>query len=269
MTKLENVAIVWENPEAAYERHLAQGGELTRYEFIRKIAFIKNDIYNSGLLYGLLGSEVASYTIKEQEEMNTLKNVISSVANYLLSGKAGAINDLNKIVEMSLKTTLMQEISEESRFSFEDCYLIQNTSSSSNLEKLLQSGIFDTAVFYGDKNELKTFPLEVQHNNYFYAADRRDLGVFMALFEAGVFTQNDFFSEVFQYLEVNFTELESERGFAFVDSSLIVKKEDTILFAGKEYKITEGKSMSIKGSDFLTFETEGSFQKEHIIFCGV
>lgn len=268
MIRLESVAVVWENPEGAYKNHLERGGKLTRQEFIEKIAFIKDGTFNSGLLYGLLGSEVASYTIKEHEEMDTLKNVIAAVANYLLSDRVEAINDLSRIVEMSLKQTIMQEISEESKFSFEDCYLLKNVSGSPNLEKLLQSGIFDTAVIY-ENNELKTFPLKVQHNNYFYAADKRDLGVFMALYEAGMFTQNAFFDNVFQYCNANYSRMENQRGFAFVDNSLITKNGDMIIFAGKEYNVKNGKINLINEVKFVEVEIEGAFQQEHIIFCGV
>ena len=269
MTRLSRIATVWENPEAAYQDHLAKGGKLTRREFIRKIAFIKDDKFNNGLLYGVLGAEVASYGKAEHEEMNTIKNVVTSVASYLLADSSTIGDDLSTIVSMALKKSIMSEISEESRFSFEDCYLLKNSGAAHDLTKIMESGIFDTAVFYDADSRLQSFPMEMQHNNYFYAADHRDLAVFVALYEAGLIIRSDFLDKVFTYINTNSDRMKTDRGFAFVDSSLVTKQSNVIFFAGKEYGIRNDSCVQIADISYVEATTQGAYQTEHLIFCGV
>lgn len=269
MSRLEVMTAVWENPEAAYQNFLNRGGNLTRTDYVRKIALIQNGSFSSSLLYGVLGSEVTSYGPKEHDDMNSLKNVIAAVANYLLLDSTGALNTLDGIVAAALKKSLLSEVSEESRFSFEDCYVLQGSSGIQPLETCVNSGIFDTAVRCKDDGSLDVIVPDTSNNNYFYAADVRDLKIFEVLYESGLLRKSNFFDNIFKYVQAAGDSLDNERGFAFCDSSLIVQKGDTIIFAGKNFNVKKGVVKTIDGTNYLELATEGAFQMEHLIFCGV
>lgn len=277
MSNLETVCKVWENPEIAYQDFLKREGTLTRKDYIQKIALIKDNVFNMNMLHGLLGNEVASYSAEEHYEMSALKDVITTVASYLLSGETIQLDNLSSIVDDAVHyhSGFLQGSSqslgtkESIVYSMDDCCLIKNENSCNTLSDLISAGACDTAVYYDEDNLVCIATEDDTSPFYQYFADKRDKVIFQALYEAGAIPKTIFRSKIYDYLISWPEECETDEGICFVDASLFTLKNDTIIFEGREFHVDWDRRFNLSYTTGVMVDFEGTFAKERIVFLGV
>lgn len=273
MTHLEIMSAVWENPEKAYQDYLTRNGNLTRKEFVEKIAFIQNGKQNISLLHGILGNEVASYSPEEYEEMDMLKGVITSVANFLLTGDTGRISSLEDIVARALQTAVADTIAQNAssvercikNFSIEDCYLIKPGENTNNLKAMLFNGVYDTVVFCDDTGvQCQTQGGELS-DSYVYLADKRDKSLFVAFYENDLITKDSFNDKIYRFL-VGKDEAQNDGSIVFVDDSMYTKQGTDIHLQEIIFSFNKSEEFNFDGISGVHKELVGKYQKEHIVF---
>lgn len=231
---IDRIAFVWENLETSYKEYLNKGGNLSKTEYLKGIAFIKDEKYVQSLLTAVLGQEVVNYTPQQHEIMQDILNLTATIAYGILKNPDVIVEDLDEFVGKILEQSLEGGNSTSKNYTAQDAGIIRQLDYA-NLKDAVNKGFICTTSFYDDAGELHTVRVNNTTGALFYVANTNEAEVFCFLKEAGVYPDIPFYNKVYQDLSEN----SYEGDVVFIDSSLYTIHNDIRRVYDKEIKVHE------------------------------